>query len=80
MERRKRRENWKVDTQLKRRDLDTAVTVVDKIGDSTLSHYKNKLSGAGTQRVDRSDVTVHLYQTSVECAKDECTRNDQSCR
>ena len=79
MECRKRRENWQVDTQLKPRDLDTVVTVVDKTGDSTLSHCKNKLS-AGTQSVDRSDVPVHLYLTSVECVKDEWTRNDQYCR
>ena len=56
---RKQRENWQVDMRVKRRVLDTTVTVVDKNGYSTLSHCRNKLS-AGTQSVDRSDVTAHL--------------------
>ena len=68
-----------MDTQLKRRDLDTAVTVVDKTGNSTLSHCRNKLS-AGMQSVDCSDMTVYSYQISVECVKDEWIRNDQYCR
>ena len=79
MEHRKQRENWQVDTTLKRKVLDTAVAIVDKTGDSTLSHCRNQLS-ARTQSVDHSDVIVHLYQTSVECVKDEWTQNNQYCR